>query len=147
VGQSIILAGVAMMLFSVALKRQQWGLLWAAAMIVGLYASYVLLFGMQYRIFWDDAGIRMRASGGPARSIRFEEFTEIRYETATPEEFLAQARPFRRIVILENRRDPNDSTDASLSHFRTEDIETLLTAIHRSRPDLTVPRIQSINKR
>lgn len=139
VGQSLIIAGVLILLFCVALKKQQWNLLWAAALISVLYTSYVLIFGLQYKISWDDAGITMKASGGSDRRIRFKEITEIKSETASADEFLSQARPFRRIVIFGRLDDPNGRIDVSLRHFRTEDIDALLTAIHRNRPDLALP--------
>jgi hypothetical protein len=139
VGQSLILALVTILLFCVALKKQQWGLLWAAALIWALYTSYVLLFGMRYKVFWDDAGVTMKASGGPERTIRFDEITEIRCETASADEFLSQARPFRRIVILGHLHDAKGKIDVSLRHFRPEDINTLLMAIHKHWPDVSLP--------
>jgi hypothetical protein len=139
IGQSLILVGVTVFLFCIALRKQQLNLLWAAGLIWVLYASFVLLFGMQYKVFLDDQGVTMRASGGPKRNIQFEEITDIRYETASADEFLAQARPFRRIVILGHRHDPNGRIDISLRHFRSEDINALLMAIHKRRPDLKLP--------
>ncbi len=129
IGQSLILVGVTVLLFCVALRKQQWDLLWAAGVIWVLYASFVLLFGMKYEVSFDDQGVNMKASGGPERRIRFEEIKEVRYETASGGEFLAQARPFRRIVILGPQRQPNGKIDISLRHFRTEDINSLLMAI------------------
>src|SRR5258708_22960120 len=100
IGQGLMLLGVTILLLCVAIKKHQFQLLWAGAVIWGLYGSYVVLFGAQYKVFWSDAGVTMRASGGPKRTIQFEEITAIHYEKARTEEFLSQARPFRRIVII-----------------------------------------------
>ena len=139
VGQSMILVGVTILLLCVALKKQQWDLLWGAGLVWALYGSYVFLFGMKYRVSCDEEGVNMKASGGPARSIRFEDINEVCYETARAHEYLSQARPFRRIVIHGRPHDPNGRIDVSLRHFRSKDIDELLKTIRERRPDLTLP--------
>lgn len=139
-GQSVIIAAVTILLVFVALKKTQWDLLWAVGLIWVLFASYVVFFGMKYRVSWNKEGLTMSASGGPNRSISFDEITEVRRETASADEFLSQARPFRRLVILGSRRDPNAHIDISLRHFRASDIDRLMTAISERRPDLTLPK-------
>jgi hypothetical protein len=148
VGQSGIIAGVTMLLAYVALKKTQWDLLWIAALIWVLFTSYVFFFGMKYQISWDQKGLTMSASGGPQRSIQFDEITEIRYETANRDEFLSQARPFRRVVIVGLPRSPNSRIDISLRHFLAQDIDRLIMVIREKRPDLTVPggRLPSARK-
>ncbi|HEY1801499.1 MAG TPA: hypothetical protein VGG46_11250 [Terriglobales bacterium] len=141
IGQTLIIFMFTIFVSWVAYTKQQWGLLWCAGLIWPLWASYILLFGLRYRIIWNDAGILMRASGGPERHIGFDEITEIRYEVAGATEFLAQSRPFRRIVILGRRSDPKTLIDISLCHFRTQDIKNLMNAIRERRPDMTIPTI------
>jgi len=138
-GQGVIIAMVTILLAFVAVKKTQWDLLWAVALIWALFTSYVVLFGMRYRVSWNDKGLTMYASGGPQRNIPFDEITEIRSETANPDEFLSQARPFRRLVIVGSRRDPSARIDVSLRHFRGADIDNLLAAIRARRPDLVLP--------
>ncbi len=142
VGQSIIIVGVTILVLYVARKDAQWGFLWGVALIWALFTSYVYFFGMKYRVFWNEEGVTMSASGGPRRSIKFDEITEVRYETASPNELLSQSRPFRRIVIFERRRDPNGWIDVSLRHFRLDDIDRLLMEIKRRRPDIELPAVR-----
>jgi len=141
IGQILILVGVTMLLFFVATKKQQWALLWSAGLIWVLFALYVFLFGLRYKVFWNDAGVEMHASGGPVRRVEFGEITGVRYESASGREYLSQARPFRRIVILGRRSDPRALIDISLRHFRNKDIENLLAAIRERRPDITLPTL------
>jgi hypothetical protein len=141
IGQTLIILLFAIFVSWVASMKQQWGLLWCAGLIWPLWASYILIFGLRYRIIWNDAAIIMRASGGPERQIGFDEITEIRYEVAGATEFLAQSRPFRRIVILGRKSHPKTLIDISLRHFRTQDIKNLMNAIHERRPDIAMPAI------
>ena len=141
IGQTVIIAGVTILLVYVAQKKLQWDLLWAVAVIWVLFASYVFFFAMKYKVLWNEAGVTMTASGGPARNIRFDEITEIRYETASASEFLSQSRPFRRVVIVGRRRDPHASIDISLRYFEAEDIDRLLMAIGKQRPDIALPHL------
>ncbi len=112
-----------------------------ALVIWSLFGSYVYFFGMKYRVWWNDVGVTMSASGGPERHIRFDEISEIRYEVASGGEFLSQSRPFRRIVIMGSLPDPAAPIDISLRHFRLEDIEELLMEIRKLRPDILLPAI------
>jgi hypothetical protein len=105
-----------------------------------LFGSYVLLFGMKYKISWDDVGLTMTASGG-GKVIRYNEITEIRYEIAGVNDSLSQSRPFRRIVIVGHRGKGGELIDVSLRHFQIEDIRNLLSAIRQHRPDLAFPKI------
>ncbi len=141
IGQSIIIVGVTILTVCVAQAKAQWGLLWGLALIWALFISYVYFFGMKYRVSWNEESVTMSASGGPRRSIQFDEITEVRYETASSNEFLSQARPFRRVVIFGRQRDPSARIDVSPRHFRTVDIRGLLTAIKRHRPDLELPAV------
>jgi len=140
VGQSAIIAAVTVLLAFVAIMKAQWGLLWAVGLIWVLFALYVIFSGLKYRIFWNEEGLTMSASGGADRRISFDEITEVRRETAKTDEFLSQARPFRRLVVLGPRRDPDTRIDISLRHFRASDIDRLMTEIRARRPDLTLPK-------
>ena len=91
VGQTLILIGVTVFLDYVAHKTSQWGLLSATALIWTSFAVYVVLFGMRYRVLWDQASVAMRASAGPERRIGFDEITEVKYELASVSGFLSQA--------------------------------------------------------
>jgi hypothetical protein len=139
VGQSVIIIGVTILLTFVAQKKAQWGLLWAAGLIWALFISYLYLFALKYRVYWNSDSVTMCASGGPNKSIRFDEITGVRYETARANEFLAQARPFRRFVVTGRRNDLNERIDISLRHFRGKDIDHLLAVIRERRPDLAFP--------
>lgn len=140
-GQTAILAGLTVFLFYAAVTKSGWELFWAGMLIWPFFAAYVVFFGMKYRILWNSECVIMRASGGPERRIRFDEITEIRKEVGQPSEFLAQARPFRRIAVYGRKHDPNARIDVSLRHFQLRDIEQLLTKIRQLRPDLKVPTV------
>jgi hypothetical protein len=83
----------------------------------------------------------MRASGITEKRIPYDEITEIKIERADVSEFMAQNRPFRRIVIHGNARDPGAFIDISLRHFQPRDIDEVLAEIRKRRPDLAVPTI------
>ena len=142
VGQTIILIGVTVFMLYVRLEKPGLFPPWPIALIWGLYACYVFLFCIKYRVLWNESSVTMKAAGCN-RDIPFDEITDMRYEVADPSEFLAQSRPFRRIVIRGRSHAGDARVDVSLRHFRRADIEELLTAIRRSRPDLTVPQIPS----
>ena len=139
VGYTVIFSGVTLYVTYGAQRHSQWKMMWGPA-VIWLLLVPLIYFGMKYRVLWDDTGVYMRASGGPERHIRFDEITSIRYELAKPTEYLAQSRPFRRIVIHGHKRDPNAFIDVSLRHFRLEDIAELMTAIHEHRSDLAIPK-------
>ena len=138
VGQTVILAGVTILLMYVALSKHAWDGLLLAALVWTLFAAYVLIFGMKDRIFWDNGGVIMRASGGPERRIGYAEITEVRYEVGGSP---SQSRPFRQIVILGRPHSSKTYIDVSLRHFRIEGIKSLLDAIRERRPDLAFPRL------
>jgi hypothetical protein len=140
-GQTVILTGVTLFSFFVALKTHQWDFLWAPLVIWALYGCYVVAFGMPYRVYWDEACVMMRASGGPQRNIRFEDISEVRYEIARSDEYLSQSRPFRRVVIHGRDQKRNCYIDISLRHFHLEDIRDLMSGIRKYRPDLTLPQL------
>jgi hypothetical protein len=139
VGQTLIILAVTAFSFWVAMTKEDWEIMWGPALIWALYSAYVLLFGLKYRISWDEAGVTMHASGGPKRIIRFEEISQVRYETAGVDEFLSQSRPFRRIVLLGSKHRLNEQIDVSLHHFQSEDIKKLLAEIRNRRPDISIP--------
>jgi hypothetical protein len=140
IGQTLILSMVTIFALWVAYAKQQWGFFWIFLVWV-LWASYILFFGLKYRVYWNDVGVVMRASGGPDRHIGFSEITKIQYETAKTNEFLSQSRPFRRIVIFGDKHDHNARIDVSLRHFRIQDIKNLISAIGERRPDIKIPPI------
>lgn len=140
IGQTIIFASVTGFMIYVGLRTPQWGFILAPALIWALFAILIYV-GMKYQVLWGETGVVMRASGGPERLIRYDEITEIRIERAQASEFLAQSRPFRRIVIQGRKRHPNEYVDVSLRHFRPADIDELLTAIRTHRPDLAIPTV------
>jgi hypothetical protein len=139
-GQTVILAGVTIFILYVALKKQEWNMLWALALIWILYGAYVAFFCLPYRILWNNDSVVMRASGGKERYIRFDQIAAVKYELASPSDIAAQSRPFRRVVVIPLHH-PKQFIDISLRHFRLEDIEDLMTAIRNSRPDLELPRV------
>lgn len=134
IGETLIYAGVTVFLFYVAFSKRQWEFLWAVVILWLFHAIYVVLFGLRYRILWNDTTVVMRASGGPERRIPFDEIAEINYDVAA-----SQSRPFRRLVIHPRSEKRNSYVDVSLRHFRMEDINSLLAAIHQRRPDLMIP--------
>lgn len=141
IGQTAILIGVTVLTAYVAQAKRQWGLLWGLLVIWPLLAADVYFFGMKYRIWWNDVGVTMSASGGPDRQVRFDEVSEIRYEIG-----LSQSRPFRRIAIFGSRVGTKAPIDISLRHFRLEDIEKLLMEIRKLRPDISLPVIPITRK-
>jgi|KBSMisStaDraftv2_1062788.scaffolds.fasta_scaffold1309316_1 hypothetical protein len=141
VGHTIILVGITVYLAYVAQKTSQWGLLWGAALLWPLFAFAYFYFGLKYRVFWDETGVVMRASGLKERRIRYEEISHVWYERANVTESLSQSRPFRRIVVWGHKRDPKAFVDISLRHFKLEDIRELLNSIRSHRLDLTIPTV------
>ncbi len=139
VGQIVILAAVTAFAVYESFASSDWGFMWAPAVFLPLYGVYFLYFGVKYRVLWDKDSVVMRASGGAERRIQFDEITSVKNERSSAGDVLAQSRPFFRIAVYRNR-DPNGFVDISLRHFRLEDVEELLTAIRKSRPDLSVPR-------
>jgi hypothetical protein len=139
VGWTAILFLATMLDFYVAEKKQEWALLWLVALFWTLFAIYIVLFGLKYKILWNEKEVVMRASGGPERHIGFDEISQIETETAHVSEFLSQSRPFRRIVIYGEKRNLSKRIDISLRHFRHDDIEQLLATIRNHRPDLNLP--------
>ncbi len=139
-GQIIVFCAITIFLLLVAHRSSQWGLAWSP---VAIWAGFALIvyFGLRYRVLWDRTGVVMRASGTGERRIQYDEITEIKIERAGQSEFLAQARPFRRIVIYGNAVHP-ESIDISLRHFQPRDIDELLKEVRIHRPDLVVPVIQ-----
>jgi hypothetical protein len=140
VGQTVIFAGITAFMVYTGLKTSQWGLMWGTTVIWGAFAVLIYI-GMKYRVLWGDAGVVMRASGGPERLIRYDEITEIKIERAQGSEFVAQSRPFRRIVIHGQKQHPKEYIDVSLRHFRPADIDELLAVIRTRRPNLAVPTV------
>jgi hypothetical protein len=146
-GQAVIFGLVTVFSVGVAAVKQEWGLLVVGGVPWLFFALQIFLFGLRYRVLWNDDGVIMRATGGPERRIPFDEISSIRYETAGPSERAAQSRPFRRIVIHGRKYARNAFIDVSLRHFRIEDIQKLLAAILARRPDLELPMIPYINPR
>ncbi|MGA9545347.1 MAG: hypothetical protein WBQ85_17355 [Candidatus Sulfotelmatobacter sp.] len=140
VGQMVIFALVTAFIEYVGYRTSQRAFMWSPTVLWTFFAALVYL-GMRYRVLWNDSCVVMRASGGLERRLGFDEITEIKMKTAHVSEFLAQSRPFRRIVVQGRRRHPDEFIDVSLRHFRPGDIDELLAAIHVHRPDLAVPRI------
>jgi hypothetical protein len=133
-GQIVIYSVITILSLFVAHRSPQWPFAWTLIVIwAGLAVS--VYFGLRYSVLWDGTGVVMRASR-VERHIRYDEITEIKVETAP-----AQSRPFRRIVVHGDRRDPNAFVDISLRHFRPSDIDELLAVIRTRRPDLLVPAI------
>jgi len=139
-GPAVIFSVITIFLLFEAYRSSQWGLAWSTIVIWAGFAG-IVYFGLRYRVLWDETGVVMRASGGPERLIRYDEITEIKIERAKDSEFLAQSRPFRRIVIHGRKRDPNEYIDVSLRHFRPTDVDELLDVIRSHRPDLAVPTV------
>jgi hypothetical protein len=124
----------------VFLKTSESAFLWVPAVPWFLFGVFIVCFGMKYRVLWDKKSVIMRVSGGPERRIRFDEITSVKNEVSSAGDVLAQSRPFFRIAVYRNR-DPNGFVDISLRHFYLADIQELLVAIRKSRPDLDVPSI------
>jgi hypothetical protein len=135
----VIFSAITIFLLLVAYRTSQWGLAWSPVAIWGGFAV-IVYFGLRYRVLWDETGVVIRASGIGERRIEYDQISEIRIERAAANEFLAQARPFRRVVIYGNAVHP-ESIDISLRHFQPRDIDELLGEIHLRRPDLVVPTI------
>jgi len=92
-------------------------------------------------VLWDSNGVVMRASGIGERRIAYDSISEVKIERANANEFMTQARPFRRIVIHGNIQHQPTSIDVSLRHFAPKDIDELLAEIRVRRPDLTIPHV------
>ena len=138
VGQIVILVAVTAFAVYESLASSDWGFMWAPAVFLPLYAIYFLYFGMKYRVLWNNGSVVMRARGGAERRIQFDEIASVKKEVSSAGDVLAQSRPFSRIAVYPNR-DPDGFVDISLRHFKLEDVEELLAAIRKSRPDLCVP--------
>jgi hypothetical protein len=139
-GQIIIFSGITIFLLSVAYKSSQWALMWSPIVIWAGFAV-IVYFGLRYNVLWDGSGLVMRASGTPEKRIQYDDIKEIRIERANASEFMAQARPYRRIVVYGNVGHPAAFIDISLRHFQPRDINELLAEIRMRRPDLAIPTI------
>lgn len=135
-GQTVILSLATIGSLAVAWEKSTWGLPIAMAVAWGFYAVFVAI-SLRYRISYGQEYIRRRASGGPDVVIKVQDVAEVVRELATAGEMVAQSKPFRRIRISDRS---GQSIDVSLKHFRSEDINVLLHWLHRSRPDLSMPK-------
>jgi hypothetical protein len=137
----VICAGFAALCIFGFIKTSESLLLWLPIVPLVLYGVFVVCFGLKYKVLWNQESVIMRASGGPERRIRFDEITLVRNEIASASDVLAQSRPFRRIAIYGDTRDPQARVDISLRHFALDEINQLLNAIGSCRPDLDIPTI------
>jgi hypothetical protein len=134
IGEGIILTTVIAGSCYVANAKHQPAFYWASIAVALLYASYVALFGVRYRVSFDDSAITMRAAGGK-RVIRYGEIAAVQYEVRP-----SQSRPIRRIVILGDNTALKNFIDVSVRHFNLDDIAALLKTVHDRRPDLAIPK-------
>jgi len=139
-GQILIFSVITIFTLLVAFRSSQWGLVWLP-IVIWLGFAVLVYIGLRYKVLWDGNGVVMRASGLRERRIQYDEITEIKVERAHVSEFLAQARPFRRIVVYGNAGHPVVFIDISLRHFQPRDIDELLAKIRVCRPDIAVPTI------
>jgi hypothetical protein len=91
--------------------------------------------------YWCKITPALTARGGKRRLL-FSEIEGMKYETASADEFLAQNRPYRRLVVFGHTQGQKTFIDVSLRHFRKEDIQTLMEEIAKQRPDLSLPSIK-----
>lgn len=143
IGQSVILSGFTIFCLFVGFKFSKSAFLWFPAFPWSLFGVFTVCFSMKYRVLWNVDCVVMRASGGPERSIQFDEIASVKDEVSSTGDVLAQSRPFFRISIYP-KHDPKGFVDISLRHFQLGDIQELLSAIRVRRPDLDVPTI-SVN--
>jgi hypothetical protein len=146
VGNCIILSFATVIAVIAALKSSDFMFLWAGLVSWILFGVYAVYFGLRYKVLWDDAHVVMRASGKPELCIPFNEISAIRYKIASPGEWFAQSRPFRRIVVYGRKNDSDAHVDISLRHFHLDDIDQLLAAIHEHRPEIEIPYGKWIGK-
>lgn len=135
-GQTVILSLVTIYIFVISLKTSFWTLFFIMPVGWTFYGMFVAI-ALRYRISYGTDYIRRRASGGPDVVISVRDVTSIAKERANAAEMVAQSKPFRRIRISDRS---GQSIDVSLKHFRSEDINALLHWLHRSRPDLAMPK-------
>ena len=138
----ILSAVTALSLYAVAISGD-WKWLLAASGICVLSGLEAFFFGLKYNVFWDDSGITMSAAGISGRRILFDEISAISYEVGRSES-PKQTRPFNRVVIHSRPQAQNAFIDVSLRHFRLEDIQTLLDAVHERRPEVQIPEVPYI---
>lgn len=139
--QIVIFTTITIFLLFVAYRKSQWALAWAPIVIWGGYSILVYL-GLRYRVLWNSDGVVMRASGIGEKRISYDSISEVKIERANASEFMTQARPFLRIVILGDVQYQPTTIDISLRHFAPRDIDELLAEIRVRRPDLTVPQVE-----
>ena len=138
-GNCIILTLATVIAVIATVKSSDLMFLWASLFSWILFAVAYVYFGLKYRILWNEDQVEMRASGGPKRCIPFDEISRIKYEIASPNEWFAQSRPFRRIVVYGRKNESDARVDISLRHFHLDDINQLLAAIHEHRPEIEIP--------
>lgn len=140
VGQIVILSVVTLGSLLVSVSKGAWGLVLSMP-VAWIFFGALIFIGMKYKISWDQEMVCQKASGGPDLCIKYDEISEITSEVSKPGELLSASRPFRRIVIYDERRHGKAKfIDVSLKHFVADDIRELMRAIRVRRPDLTFPK-------
>ncbi len=113
----------------------------AMAMLGGWLLFLPIIFiGTRYRISWCNGSIVQKASGIPDVSIKADQITRVVQETSDLSTLVSMRRPFRRIAIYSEGSDGTKFIDVSPKHFQSDDIRKLMLAIHKQRPDLTLPK-------
>ena len=74
---TVVMSAVTIMLAYMALHLHDWKPIVMMPVGWGLW-GVLLMIGLRYRVYWDDAEIRQTASGGSDVVIRFDEITDIR---------------------------------------------------------------------
>ena len=137
-GQGIIFLLITLFTFAFSLKSGEFRPLFTLPLLWLFYLG-IILIGLQYKILWDENGVRMKAGGKKDVHIEYKHIKEVRLETATFGEFIIGSSPFRRIAIYGRAENRNDKINVSLRHFRATDINTLMRSIRQHRPDLPLP--------
>ena len=145
VGQIVIFSLVtALMVYSLVRTPDLKTLEFTLVLVLGLWSLFLIqvyFFGLKYKIFASDAGVRQHASGGPDVCIHYNEITKVTTETSNAAEVAAGSRPFRRIAIYAQQSHSTQKfIDVSLKHFAEKDIRRLIAIIHEHRPDLELPK-------
>lgn len=112
----------------VYLTRGDWSSFFLYAWIMPAALILYIKINTQYKIWYSNGAVYMKASGVAKKRINYSDITILKFE-----ENLEKGRPFKRISIY-----TEDGTfiDISIKHFIQKDIRALIDKIYVIRPSI-----------
>jgi hypothetical protein len=111
-----------------------------AAIIVSLGFVATSYGDTRYQVFWRDGEIKQISANKDITIIKALEITSVGQEKSNLQERLSLRRPLDRIAVYAGHGSEEKHIDVSIRHFVNEDVRKLMQLIHKTRPDLDVPK-------